>query len=139
MIIQSRLKGNTVVMLSQQTGLQAFDPSAIELCSMKVASISGDARRALELCRRATAIAEVEVKRKMQENVEIEGEEEQHLVQVRHIDEAMEQMFFSVRTQEVKNASRQEKIFLCAVLLEISSTGLNETTLEKVRCSDLSA
>ena len=46
-IIQDRLKK-----------ILAFDPEAIELVSRKVAAVSGDARRALDICRRATEMSE---------------------------------------------------------------------------------
>ena len=39
-------------------GIDAFDPDAVQLVSRKVAAVSGDARRALDICRRATEIAE---------------------------------------------------------------------------------
>ena len=35
-----------------------FSGEAIELCARKVAAVSGDARRALDICRRAAEIAE---------------------------------------------------------------------------------
>ena len=45
---------------SRLAELDAFAPTAIALCARKVASISGDARRALELCRRAAELAEAD-------------------------------------------------------------------------------
>ena len=39
-------------------GLKVFEPDAISLAARKVAAVSGDARRALDICRRATEIAE---------------------------------------------------------------------------------
>ena len=42
------------------SGLVVFDNDAIQLVSRKVASLSGDARRALDICRRATEIAQAE-------------------------------------------------------------------------------
>lgn len=52
-IIQSRLQGvpGTVV-----------EPDAVQFASRKVAAVSGDARRALDICRRAVELAEAEVK-----------------------------------------------------------------------------
>lgn len=38
--------------------LNAFEPDAIELCARKVSAVSGDARRALDICRRAVEIAD---------------------------------------------------------------------------------
>ncbi len=50
-IIQSRLEG-------VPGGI--VDPDAIQFASRKVAAVSGDARRALDMCRRAVEIAEAE-------------------------------------------------------------------------------
>jgi origin recognition complex subunit 1 len=44
-------------------GLTVFDKDAIQLVARKVASLSGDARRALDICRRAVEIAQAEVDR----------------------------------------------------------------------------
>ena len=50
-IIQSRLEG---------IGQVVVEPDAIQFASRKVAAVSGDARRALDICRRAVEIAESE-------------------------------------------------------------------------------
>lgn len=39
------------VCLRRLEGLSAFDPDAVEFCARKVASVSGDVRRALHICR----------------------------------------------------------------------------------------
>lgn len=41
---------NTII-LSRLEGLMAFEPKAVELCARKVSSVSGDCRRALDICR----------------------------------------------------------------------------------------
>jgi origin recognition complex subunit 1 len=38
--------------------LDVFTADAVELCARKVAAVSGDARRALDLCRRAAELAQ---------------------------------------------------------------------------------
>ena len=43
--------------------LNVFDMDAIVFAARKVAAVSGDARRALEICRRATELAEKESKK----------------------------------------------------------------------------
>ncbi|KAJ1848002.1 Origin recognition complex, subunit 1, partial [Coemansia sp. RSA 2703] len=48
-IVQSRLEG-----------CEAFDDDAVELCARKISAVSGDARRALDVCRRAVEIVEAE-------------------------------------------------------------------------------
>ncbi|KAG8389011.1 hypothetical protein BUALT_Bualt02G0185000 [Buddleja alternifolia] len=53
-IISSRLKG-----------IDAFEKLAIEFASRKVAAVSGDARRALEICRRAAELADYRAKRSL--------------------------------------------------------------------------
>ncbi len=40
-----------MIIASRLEGLDAFDKSAIKLVAMKIANVSGDSRRALELCR----------------------------------------------------------------------------------------
>lgn len=39
------------IVSSRLRGLDCFAPEAIEFCARKVASVSGDARRALDICR----------------------------------------------------------------------------------------
>jgi len=43
--------------------LPAFSSDAVELCARKIASVSGDIRRALQICRRAAEMAEEELTR----------------------------------------------------------------------------
>src|SRR6202043_577708 len=51
-IIQSRLEG---------VPGNIVDPDAVQFASRKVAAVSGDARRALDICRRAVELAEADV------------------------------------------------------------------------------
>lgn len=51
-IIQSRLEGIPG---------DIVDPDAVQFASRKVAAVSGDARRALDICRRAVELAEAEI------------------------------------------------------------------------------
>lgn len=39
------------IISSRLTGVVEFEVSAVELCARKVGAVSGDARRALDLCR----------------------------------------------------------------------------------------
>merc|ERR1719495_454100 len=48
------------IVASRLEGLTIFHADAIQLVARKVASLSGDARRALDICRRATEMAESE-------------------------------------------------------------------------------
>ena len=46
------------IVASRLEGLQVFQQDAVQLVARKVASLSGDARRALDICRRVTEMAE---------------------------------------------------------------------------------
>ncbi|EEY18749.1 cell division control protein [Verticillium alfalfae VaMs.102] len=62
-IITTRLK-SLLPEGSQQTSAPFIHPAAIELCSRKVASQTGDLRKAFEICRRALDLIETETKEK---------------------------------------------------------------------------
>nr|XP_056719239.1 cell division control protein 6 homolog [Euleptes europaea] len=48
--------------LKQVSGEQVLDRAAIQFCARKVSAVSGDARKALDICRRAIEIVESDVK-----------------------------------------------------------------------------
>ncbi|KAJ1406939.1 Zinc finger, PHD-type [Sesbania bispinosa] len=79
-IISSRLKGNDV-----------FEKQAIEFASRKVAAISGDARRALEICRRAAEIADYRMK-EITSNTDIDAAGK-GLVVMADVEAAIQEMF----------------------------------------------
>ncbi|KAK7872228.1 hypothetical protein R5R35_012086 [Gryllus longicercus] len=99
-------------------GINVFDPDAVQFVSRKVASVSGDARRALDICRRATEIAE--------------QDSPDALVTIKHVDEAMLTMTSSHSVQAIVHAcSTMERLFLQAVDGELTRTGLEETTFSR--------
>ncbi|KAI1146184.1 P-loop containing nucleoside triphosphate hydrolase protein [Nemania diffusa] len=59
-IITSRLKS----LVTEGSPLPFIHPAAIELCSRKVSSQTGDLRKAFEICRRAIDLVEMETKQK---------------------------------------------------------------------------
>ncbi|XP_017078515.1 origin recognition complex subunit 1 [Drosophila eugracilis] len=94
-------------------GSEAFKGEAVQLVARKVAAVSGDARRALDICRRATEIADTaQVK----------------CVTMLHVQQALAEMIASAKVQAIKNCSRLEQIFLQAVAAEVTRTGVEETT-----------
>ncbi|XP_068086170.1 origin recognition complex subunit 1-like [Anabrus simplex] len=106
-IVQSRLEG-----------IQAFDADAVQLVARKVASVSGDARRALDICRRATELAE------------LDGPDV--LVSISHVDVAVREMLSSSKLQALRACSEVELLFLKAVMTEVERTGIEETRFFKV-------
>lgn len=86
----------------------------------KVAAVSGDARRALDICRRATEIADAEANKSDSNGV--------HFVNMLHVQQALAEMIASAKVQAIKNCSRLEQIFLQAVVAEVNRTGVEETS-----------
>ena len=70
------------IVSSRLAGLRAFQPDAVQLAARKVAALSGDARRALDICRRATEIAERDA---------TTADEAQ--VTMKHVNEAVQEMY----------------------------------------------
>ena len=128
----------------------AFDAVAIELASRKVAAVSGDARRVLELCRRAAELAESAANRVFDEsnsneivnsnsetqNSELKQKRQIYLntakVLMKHIKDAMFEMFQSPHMRMLEAASRHDRIFLCALLLELRRSGVTEASTTSV-------
>ncbi|NXJ30753.1 ORC1 protein, partial [Dicrurus megarhynchus] len=109
-IISSRLKG-----------VKAFEEDAVQLVSRKVAALSGDARRCLDICRRATEICEFARQKRTQE-----------IVRMAHVTEAIDEMFSSPYVNAIRNASLHEQIFLKAILAEFRRAGVEEATVQQV-------
>ncbi|KAJ4844010.1 Origin of replication complex subunit 1B [Turnera subulata] len=118
-IISSRLKG-----------INAFESQAIEFASRKVAAISGDARRALEICRRAAEIADYQIKKLSANNNS--ASTGNGLVGMSEVEAAIQEMFQAPHIQVMKSCSRLGKIFLTAMIYELYKTGMGETTFEKL-------
>ncbi|XP_032923599.1 origin recognition complex subunit 1 [Catharus ustulatus] len=109
-IVSSRLKG-----------VKAFEEDAVQLVSRKVAALSGDARRCLDICRRATEICEFSGQKRTPE-----------LVRMAHVTEAIDEMFSSPYVNAIRNASLHEQIFLKAILAEFRRAGVEEATVQQI-------
>ncbi|KAG8518951.1 Origin recognition complex subunit 1 [Galemys pyrenaicus] len=110
------------ILLSRLKHLKAFEDDALQLVSRKVAALSGDARRCLDICRRATEICEFS-----HHKSNCPG-----LVTVAHLLEAVEEMFSSAYITAIKNSSVLEQNFLRAILAEFRRSGLEEATFQQV-------
>uniref|UniRef100_A0A034VNB0 Origin recognition complex subunit 1 n=1 Tax=Bactrocera dorsalis TaxID=27457 RepID=A0A034VNB0_BACDO len=106
------------------SGSEAFKSDAVQLVARKVAAVSGDARRALDICRRATEIAESAILPKDSDNIM----PMQKFVGIAHVQQALSEMIASAKVQAIKNCSCLEQIFLQAVLAEVTRTGVEETS-----------
>ncbi|XP_021945596.1 origin recognition complex subunit 1 [Folsomia candida] len=85
---------------------------AITLLSRKVAAVSGDARRALEIAARAVEIVEIK---------KISG--------ILGVNEAFKEIFSSIKIETMKHCSFLEQSVLKHLTQELESSGSDETTL----------
>ncbi|XP_034387024.1 origin recognition complex subunit 1 isoform X2 [Cyclopterus lumpus] len=110
------------IIMSRLNKVKAFEKDALQLVSRKVAALSGDARRCLDICRRATEICEHSAA-----DPSTTG-----LVGMSHVMEALNEMFSSAYITAIKCASLQEQLFLRAVIAEFRRLGLEEATFQQV-------
>ncbi|XP_010845483.1 PREDICTED: origin recognition complex subunit 1 isoform X2 [Bison bison bison] len=110
------------ILLSRLRHVKAFEDDAIQLVARKVAALSGDARRCLDICRRATEICEFSCQKP----------DSPGLVTTAHLLEAIDEMFSSSYITAIKNSSILEQSFLRAILAEFRRSGLEEATFQQV-------
>ncbi|KAF0287610.1 Origin recognition complex subunit 1 [Amphibalanus amphitrite] len=119
------------IVSSRLSGLDAFDPDAIQLVARKVAAVSGDARRALDICRRATELAErgpAAERRHMSPR----KAKTTALVAMEHVNAAIQEMFASPKIVAIRSCPAQARSLLQAVVSEFQRTGLEEARLGRV-------
>ncbi|EPS68518.1 hypothetical protein M569_06243, partial [Genlisea aurea] len=104
------------IITSRLSGVDCFEKIAIEFASRKVAAVSGDARRALEICRRAAELADFG----------------KVVVGMANIEAAIKEMFQAPHIQVIRNSSKLSKIYLAAMVHQLYKTGMGETTFEKL-------
>lgn len=112
----------------------------LELCARKVASVSGDVRRALEVCRLAAQVAEREEAATHQAAgmLTLRATAPRH-VTIAHVEEAHKQLRGSTLLLAVQSAPPQLKLMLACVVLLLERTGRSEVhaTLLRGRHKDL--
>ncbi|CAL8469764.1 g9306 [Coccomyxa elongata] len=152
-IVEDRLRGAGVCHL--------FHENAIKYAAGKVAAVSGDARRALELCRKAAEIAEEEQAsagvpsavaaascdaptptqpstppKSPGAAVAAATASDEHRkkgeVVMGHVDAAIREMFRAVHMRLLGNVCRLEKILLAALVIETRATGRSDAVLRGV-------
>ncbi|KAG6334745.1 hypothetical protein ID866_4346 [Astraeus odoratus] len=114
-IVQTRLR--TAADSLPNTHTAALTPDAIKLASMKVASISGDARRVLDVCRRAAELARAAGR---------PGE-------ARDVQAALAALQRSPTAAFVNTCSLHERIMLVALIRCVKREGVEEIQWDKIR------
>ncbi|KAK4693424.1 origin recognition complex subunit 1, partial [Lecanoromycetidae sp. Uapishka_2] len=127
------------------------DPDAIQFASRKVAAVSGDARRALDICRRAVEIAEAEniaaenpllitpsksarrkEKRALENETPVKRKPKAGKVTIATIKQAINEATSSPLQQYLKALPLAAKVFLAALLARTRRSGINECVLSDV-------
>lgn len=106
------------VVMARLVSTNLFKSEAVQLVARKVASVSGDCRRALDICRRSIEISEASA-------METDGDV---MVTISHVQQAFAEMISSSKVQAIKGCSKMEQYFLQAVEAEVTRTGVEETT-----------
>ena len=133
-IIQCRLEG---------VPGDIVDPDAVQFASRKVAAVSGDARRALDVCRRAVEIAETEADDAQDpllatpsKKARLKGSEDQKSslgrVMISTIKQAINEATSSPLQQFLKMLPLAAKLLLAALLARIRRTGIAESVMGDV-------
>ncbi|KAF2365272.1 Cdc6 C-terminal [Trinorchestia longiramus] len=124
-----------VIVQSRLEGIPGFESDAIQLVARKVAAVSGDARRALDICRRAAEIAEADhgVASSSPSKKAFRG-----VVGIKHVNLALTEMFTSPKIMAIRECSAVEQQVLAAVVAEYQRSGLEETSLERLHSQFLS-
>ncbi|KAF4549502.1 Origin recognition complex subunit 1-like protein [Elsinoe fawcettii] len=142
-IIQSRLEGVSGVVV---------EPDAVQFASRKVAAVSGDARRALDVCRRAVEIAEEELSSLLREGkvapdgienvapgtpsktkpVLGTGKDDRGKVTIQTIKRAINEATSTPLAAYLRSLPLTSKVFLSALLGRIRRTGVQEAVVGDV-------
>lgn len=106
--------------------LNLFDQDGIQLIARKVAAISGDARRVLDICRRAVDVAEQRF------DTLKPGVDERQSVKLVDVNNALKAIFSSEKLTAIREASEQQKIFLESIVTDFRISGLEEAVFGDV-------
>jgi len=121
----------------------AYAPSTLDLICRKVASVNGDARRALELARRAAEVAEarINVEKVMgasnvplstESGADARAKARSEKVTMEDVRQAQSEMFDGPHMKLIHAASFYERIFLIALAKEIQRAGTQTVNMGDV-------
>ncbi|KAG8054395.1 hypothetical protein GUJ93_ZPchr0001g32769 [Zizania palustris] len=122
------------IITSRLKGIAAFEEQAIEFASRKVAAMSGDARRALEICRRAARVCRLPIKQSGHTSMN----RGKNVVSMGDIEAAIQEVFLAPHIQVMKNCPKFGKIILVAMVHELYKSGLGEVTIDKLAATVIS-
>ncbi|KAI9475478.1 MAG: P-loop containing nucleoside triphosphate hydrolase protein [Benjaminiella poitrasii] len=116
----------TAIIKNRLEGIDLIQPTAIELCARKVAASMGDLRTALDVCRQATELAELDHKKGQKAvTVALNDTQKQQTpppppppkVTVAHVMRVLNGVFGSSTQQKLKQLNLQQKVVLGVLLV----------------------
>jgi len=116
------------ILLDRVNKLNVFEPKAVDFCAKKVASSSGDIRRAFDICRRAVEMVEEHLITNAADKSAFEARK----VTVHDIHNAYKDLFSVVDSYPIANLPYFHKLFLVCALMEQKSAKVHDLSLEHV-------
>ncbi|XP_059686142.1 cell division control protein 6 homolog [Gavia stellata] len=126
--------------LGQVAGDPVLDAAALQFCARKVSALSGDARKALDVCRRAVEVVELEVRSQTLLKPLPGGDSPASPVPKRvgllHVSRVISEVFgdrLAAGSRGTRDAfPLQQKVLLCSLLLLARHLRAREVTLGKL-------
>ncbi|MED6261201.1 hypothetical protein ATANTOWER_002226, partial [Ataeniobius toweri] len=111
-----------------------LDASAVQFCARKVSAVSGDARKALDICRRAVEVAEADERQKASSP---RSETKASLVTLPHVAKVLSEVYgdrmaSQSSSSEGESFPLQQKLLVCCLLLLIRNGKKKEMNLGKL-------
>ncbi|KAJ3343122.1 Origin recognition complex, subunit 1 [Gonapodya sp. JEL0774] len=116
------------IVQSRLVGIDVFDKDAIEFVARKVSAVSGDARRALDICRRTVELVEQEKTKALAE----EGALVPSRITIRAVQRAVSELFTTSNVSSVQRGSLHQKIFLVALANRVRRRGVPDIEMREV-------
>ena len=111
--------------------IDVFKSDAVELAAGKVAALSGDVRRALQICRRSTEIAGARHRSAAASGAGV-GSSKAPRVTVQDINDAAKELSTTQHIVALKSASDWERAFLICVYLHLTANATEDVEFESV-------
>ncbi|CAN8067275.1 unnamed protein product [Agarophyton chilense] len=103
-----------ILELTLDQSKMTYSPDALKFCAAKVGAVSGDVRRALELCRRASEFAEEEACAK--EGAGRVGRGKRIRITIEHVNQAINAIAGGSRLKSLTQLSLFERLFLLSAV-----------------------
>ncbi|XP_069762035.1 cell division control protein 6 homolog [Narcine bancroftii] len=125
--------------LTQVPGESVLDAAAIQFCARKISSVSGDVRKALDVCRRAVEIVESDVRSQVlaESTSPVKAPRSPGLKKVGlpHISQVISEVYGDRMTLSSGGSEcfpLQQKLLVCSLLLLTRQSKVKEVTLGKL-------